>query len=241
MSLLSLLRRLIVLCVTLSVPFAAVGAALDGRRGAIAGGLLLLALLTLAYLAAEPGIRRIYRVHREPPEGVSRSLERVLAVLGGPAPRVLTISDPAPLALVARGPWSNGAILLTEGLLGALTEEELRELLALAVRRLRGRGIGFQTFCAFVAHQAFELAPRSWVQLLFGELRWHDELGALSALRFAMVFAGARFFVQLGRTPRTNAPHGLDRLPLILGEVGNPGSSILHFSAPWSPRALLLF
>ena len=99
---------------------------------------------------------------------------------------------------MARSPGSPGSILLSEGLLGALSESELRALLHACVRRLRTRGICFQSLCAWIAHLILEIAPRSWVELLFGELRWHDKLGVVGALCFVAVFTAAKFLSTWG-------------------------------------------
>jgi hypothetical protein len=238
MSLISLLRRIVVLTFALALPFALLGLAVARLRGLLAMELLLACGLVFVAFHAEKGILKIYRVRAEAPQGVRQSLARVLARLGGEAPRVLSFSDPAPQALVVRSLGSVGSILLSEGLLGALNEEELRELLAASVLRLRGRGIRFQSLCAWLAHWTLELAPSSWVALLFGELRWHEKLGAVGALSFMTTFTAAKFFVGLGRIPRTDAPRRLARLPSASGEVANPGSCILHFSDPWAERAL---
>jgi hypothetical protein len=240
MSLFSLLGRVLFLLIMTGVPLGAAGYSVGGAQGSIVS----LSLLGLALLAAlwraEKGILSIYHVRPAEPEGPRRSLDRVIARYGGVAPRVFSFSDPSPQALVARGPGSPGSILLSEGLLGALSEEELRELLDASVIRLRSRGIWLQTLCARLAHGILELAPRSWLELVFGELRWHEALGAWGALRFLTVLSAAKFFVSLGRGAPIDAPRGLSRLPVVSGEIANPGSCILHFSNPWAPRGLLV-
>jgi hypothetical protein len=231
--------RLILFLTVTSLPFVATGFAFWQLRGAIVALATFGLLVFAAVLRTERGILRVYRVRPEEPEGVGRSLERVLARLGGSVPRVFSFGDPAPQVLVVRGLFGPGSILLSEGVLGALTEEELRELLTAGVLRLRSRGIVFQSLCAWIAHRMLEFAPRSWVELLFGELRWHEKLGVFGALRFVVAYTAAKFFVGLGRTSN-NAPRALARLPVVGGEVVNPGSSILHFSAPWAERSLLV-
>lgn len=241
MSFFSLLRRLALFILALALPFAALGLALGRVKGFVAVELLLATFLMFASFYAEKGILNVYGVRHEAPEGARRSLARVLAAMGetdAAAPRVLSFSDPSPQALVVRSPFSRGSILLSEGLLGSLSESELRELLDASVARLRARGICFQSVCAWCAHLTLELAPRSWIELIFGELRWHDRLGVFSALGFVAVFSIAKFFVGLGRVSWSDAPHRLARLPAALGEVANPGSCILHFSDPWTARAL---
>lgn len=239
MSLLSLIRRLFVFALLAAAPVGVFGFSMGGKRG-LAVALALLALIVAFVMArAERGILSIYRVRREAPEGARRSLARVVERLGGTAPRIFSFSDPAPQALVARGLGSPGAIVLSEGLLGALNEDELRELLEACIRRIHGRGISLQTVCAWLAHGSLELAPRPWIELLFGELRWHESLGVFGALRFIVIFTVARFFTDLGRAPMVDAPRSLVRLPVVSGEVSNPGSRLLHFRDPWASRGLL--
>ena len=240
MPLLSLLKRILWLAVSIALPFAALGYLAGHLRGVVIAEGFALTLALAAAIRAEKAFLRIYRVKPEPPASVQRSLDRVLAAMGGRGPKVFSFSDPAPQALISKGLGSRGSILLSEGLLGTLSEAELREILRASVLRLRSRGASFQTLCAWLTHLAFELAPQSWVGLLFGELRWHEGLGALGALRFLAVFSVARFFVDLGRsTGQGDAPRGLTRLPPVAGEVTNPGSCILHFSDPWANRSLV--
>lgn len=239
MSLLLLVRRLAVFVLAGALPCAAVGYSLGHVRGLLIAEAAFVLFVFLAAFRAEKAILKTYRVRSETPEGVGRSLDRVLSLLGGPEPRVFSFSDPAPQALVVRSPGGPGSILLSEGLLGALTEEELRSLLRAGVLRLRARGACFQSLCAWLAQLSLELAPKAWVELLFGELRWHEDLGAVGAVRFLMVYSLSKFFVGLGRAASIDAPHALVRLPSVAGEVSNPGSCILHFSDPWADRSLL--
>lgn len=239
MSWFSLMMRLGVFVIAMELPAGALGFGFAGVRGAIGAAATAALVLLLAAWRAEKGILAIYRVRSEVPEGARRSLERVMTRHGGGTPRVFSFSDPAPQALVARGLASPGAILLSEGLLGALSEEELRELLDTSVRRLRSPGIRFQTLCARLAHLILEVAPRSWLEFVFGELRWHEALGAWGALRFMTVYSAAKFFARLGRGALVDAPRSLLRLPPVTGEIANPGTSILHFTQPWSSRSLL--
>lgn len=239
MSFLSLFRRLFVLGFFAVCPMGALGYLLGGKQGAAIVLSLVALISVLIFFRAERAILSIYRVRVQAPEGLRRSLERVTARLGGRVPKVYSFSEAAPQALVARGPWSSGAILLSEGLLGALTEAELRELLEAAVFRVRSRSMRFQTVCAWLAHETLEFAPRPWIELLFGELRWHENLGVLGALRFVVLFSIARFFTVLGRGTQIDAPRVLSRLPVVSGEVSNPGSRGLHFLDPWASRGLL--
>lgn len=239
MSGLSCLRRVLQLVIATALPIAAFGYLLGGYRGASIAALVSLLGMLIATYRAERGLLRIYRVREREVAGPRRSLDRVMDRIGGDSPRVFSFSDPSPQALVVRGLAGPGSILLSEGLLGALSEEELRELLKAAVSRLRAPGSRLQTLCAWLAHGVFELAPRPWLELFFGELRWHERLSPLGALRFLVVFATARFFIDLGRLASVDAPRSIQRLPVVAGEVANPGSWILHFSNPWSDRSLL--
>jgi heat shock protein HtpX len=245
MSLSMLLRRISVFLLVLALPVALLGAALARVRGLIVAETLLFVFLFLAAIRSEIGILKIYAVREEEPLGARRSLERVLARMSGATaakPRVRVFNDTVPQALVARGLGSSGSILLSEGLLGILSEQELRELLEACVTRLRGRGMVFQSLCAWMAHRVLELAPRSWIELLFGELRWSERLGALSALRFLALASIARFFVSLSKftTPAVsfNAPHACGMLSQLTGDIVNPGSSALHLMDPWASRSL---
>ena len=235
--------RLMVFVLVLATPFAVVGLSVGGLRGLAISGLLLMTSLVFAAFSSEKGLQKVYRAQPGAPSGCSRSLNRVVANLGGIAPDIHSFMDPAPQALVVRGLFSPGAILLSEGLLGILSEEELRDLLNVAIQRIRNPEMPFRTLCAWLAHLTLVIAPRAWLGLLFGELKTNKRLGALNALCFLPVFSAAKFFVSLGRLPAENgaydnAPRAFTQLSQLTSEVTNPGSGILHLVDPWTRRSL---
>lgn len=243
MTLATLLRRVLILVLALALPAAAIGLALGRVRGLIAAEALLGVSLCVVVFRCEAGVLAAYRVQGSAPAGATRSLERVLAPLGGPTPRVRVFQHPSALALVARAPGAPGTILLSEGLLGILDESELRQLLTACVRRLRGRGMVFQTLCAWLAHLTLALAPRAWTEMWFGELREHPSLGPFDGLRFVASFSTARFLARLGRpqgaSMATDAPRAYVHLSRWPAGLANPGTGLLHLADPWVHRSLL--
>jgi heat shock protein HtpX len=195
---------------TTSLPaLAAAGAALGGRRAAVAGALLGLAALLTATLTAESGLMRVYGVSKAASgaeNSLRFSLQRVIESVGGPSPAAVCFKELSPQALLIRGGFGPGVILVSEGLVGSLSEEELRVILTEGVLGLRRRGQTLRTVCVWLAHGLLSLAPVPWVELLFGELRWHEDLGVLSALRFTLMYSVARFLLRRGRMNPVDAP-----------------------------------
>ena len=237
-----LITRVGALIIAVTAPMGVLGGAAWGVQGACVLVFITLMLLMTAAGFSERWVLSVYQAKSESPEGVRRSLERVLESMGGSSPRIQVSADLAVFALVVRSVGSPGTILLSEGILGTLTEEDLRQLLSLSVVRLRSRGMILQALCACLAHLTLSIAPQAWVNLLYGELRSHTQLQPLSALVFASLYSVARFFSWLGRmrpTLEIDAPRSFVSLSGHPVVMINPGTRTLHLSDPWERRALL--
>ena len=241
--------RALLLFLAFGAPVGVLGLALGGATGfLIAEALSLLSLLGFA-LRAESGVLRAYQVRETTPEGVRQSLARALATMGGAQkgkghpPQIRIFDHPSALALVVRSPGSPGTIILSAGLLGLLNESELRDLMGACVKRLRSRGVVFQSLCAWLAHGVLRLAPHAWREMWFGELRRSETLSPLGALRFVSIYSVARFFSRLGQQPQ--ASQSVDALRVYVAhsrwasDLSNPGTGILHLVDPWARRSLL--
>ncbi|MGK5085206.1 hypothetical protein WDW37_18105 [Bdellovibrionota bacterium FG-1] len=205
----TLLVRFLGLAFSMALFAALIGFSLGARRGLWVAEALALGIGFLGAMTAESGICWAYGGRLSVFGGPARSLARVLARQRGVAPRILACPDTSVFALVVRSPFSRGTILLSEGLLGLLSEDELRALLEASLSRLRGRGMVFQSFCAWWARLALAAAPRPWAEFWLGELRWHEGLRPLQALRFSVSFAIAQFFIFLGQPVRAGESIGL--------------------------------
>lgn len=213
----------------------AMGWVVLGPLGAVVAGIAPLLLLWCAGRGAEWFLSRFHRAKDEIPEGLERTLSAVLREEPGPVPRLRLIVDSSPNVMVARSLRGKGTILLTQGLLVALTEAELRAVLSVCVRRCREADLPWQSLCAVVASCLFMVAPKAWVHLLlserpsglstteFGKSR---RLGVVSFLGFAMVLPLARFFVRAGGDRRVLRAEGKDALHYH--PVGNDLESALR-------------
>jgi hypothetical protein len=228
------LGRLILFSLAFALPPAVIGMTLAQLPGLLAAEILAALAMVFSLFRAEPALIRAFRAQEPATPGIHRSLERVIESLGGVAPEILVFGDTAAQALTVRSPFSHGTILVSEGLLGVLTEAELRQLLTASVNRLRARGMVFRSMCAWWAQLALWIAPRPWVELAFGKVEWHEALRPAAALRFLTSYSIARFFARLGRVTESDAPQSYRRLSHWLGGGRNPGTAILHLDDPWS-------
>jgi hypothetical protein len=97
-------------------------------------------------------------------------------------------------------------VILSQGLVSLLNEEELRIMVAWSLARLSERGIVFQSFCSVTAVWLLNFAPKPWVNLVFagralskGE---EENLHPRSFIGFLILFPLVRFLLLLGK-PQT--------------------------------------
>jgi hypothetical protein len=170
------------------------------------------------------------------------------------------LPDPAPSALVVRSLLGRGRILVSQGILALLSEEELRALLGAAVIRCGDRRLPLQSACALLAVTTLSLAPREWVSMVFAGRTPRPERGKkrplspVSALRFLAIFPIARVFMKLGsmgesalRARLLDSPHSGAAVRKIShaihpwGPNERPGASSLYLIDPWRRQMLLPF
>jgi hypothetical protein len=157
-----------------------------------------------------------------------------MEAMGGVSPELYVFPDLAPQALVVKSLHGRGAILLSEGLLGLLTESELRELLINNVMRIRSPGMVFQSVCACIAHGVLALAPLKWQRILIEAPPAGGTLTAVSGLWFLALISVARALIQLSHAAsmNLNAPHSFIRSSALVRRVTNPGTCVLHHVDP---------
>jgi hypothetical protein len=208
MSLFIILFRAVLISLIFSFLPVLLGTALFGIVGALVG--LLVAGFTMLVCAfyAERSILHAYRAKEESPKGLVRSIQLAMKDENLPTPRLSVFADPSPNILVVRSLGGKGSILMSQGLIALLNEEELRAVLSWCSFRLKQRGIVFQSFCSVLAIWILSLAPTSWVSLVFsGRTLSRDEertLSPISAVGFLILFPIARFFFRLGRPIQTS-------------------------------------
>src|SRR4051812_1101870 len=102
-------------------------------------------------LRMERRLRKIHGAKGPTPIGLKRSLSRVVARLGGQTPKIFVFSEVSPCAVVGRRFGGKGTILLSQGTIALLTEDELRAVIEACVHRTRERGIAIKTLAAILA------------------------------------------------------------------------------------------
>jgi Zn-dependent protease with chaperone function len=234
------LARAFLIFLSLAVPATCFGGALAGVRGAVGGLVLAAASELAAFLLAERIQCLAHSAQTELPAGLSRTVERVAAALGpatpGPnMPRIRVFSDPAPSALVARSLGGHGTVLVSQGLLALLDEEELRDVLRALLLGARARGIVVRSASAALASAVLGLAPKRWSRLVFGGAPGGPagSAGPGAALAFAAFFPPARFYLSMSR-PIGNPPlpgsSARRRLAEAVSRLG-PGCSLRSAAA----------
>ncbi len=259
----SVYLRLLVLLVTWAMLAAGAGWAFDGISGAILAGMIMTAFLAGVAFFSEWLIKRLLWVR--PPradllDGLHRSMERAIEERGsGRVPRMQVIAEPSANLIVARSWFGKGSVFISQGMLVLLTEEELRAILRLCLKRLEQPDLPLQSLCAVLASWMLWFAPRGWVNsLLAGRPVLPEErrfFNPLSLLRFLMFFPLAQALIRLGgrgavlgfvpkgSVSRSNelidALRKIEKSAHLWGASGNPGVVSLYLSPPW-PRGNVL-
>jgi hypothetical protein len=249
-----ILARLGAIILFLCLPPLWVGAGLFGVRGACCGVITALIGMVIVASLAERSVSRAHFAGKNIPKGLSRTLAIAMEGQPGKVPHILIFADPSPNALLIRSLGGRGTILLSQGLIALLSEEELRSVLRLCVSRIREPGIVLQSFCCTLVVWALNFAPYAWVNLVFEgrELSSSDErfLGPFSALGFLVLFPAVRFFITFGRPPlRNQQPIGLGgtyssavqkitQAVHIWGPSKNHGAVSLYFVDPGAGKML---
>ena len=142
------------------------------------------------------------------PTGVSPGLSRYLKELNhskrdamGRPPRILIYPNPIPQFLMARGLFcSKGTLILSQGLMSSLREEELRILLRQAIKMLPKMQTCFLSYDTVVLLILLRVIPAGWVDLLLSQRRLtpteEKSLTPLNFAAFSVVFPTIRVLVR---------------------------------------------
>src|SRR4051812_11467367 len=123
--------RYLLLHLTWILPLVLLGWVFSGFRGAWMGGGLGVALSIYFEFKLFKFLIRLHGAQLQRNPGLLHSLRQAAVAESLPAPAVYVFSDPSPNVLVMRS-WVHGkAILLSSGILAALTEAELRSILGI--------------------------------------------------------------------------------------------------------------
>ncbi len=188
------------LLLVFSVTFGLFGALLDSALWGVYGGVLGLCVAIFIARASESWILWI---HGATTEGVSASWIRYLEQAGGrkAIPRVLVYPHPFPQVWLARGLFcTQGTVLLSQGLISSLNEDELRVILRQAQRKLSRIQIPLLSYDFILLSVLLRWIPMGWVDLLFSQRRITPQenrtLSPWSLAVFSIIFPPLRALVQ---------------------------------------------
>jgi hypothetical protein len=205
----TLFSRVGLVVVLICLPTTLLGSISFGKIGGLIGISIPLIWIFYSALRTELILAKLYGSSSDIPQGLTRSLELVFdSNSRRPLPRLLVFRDPSPNTLIVKSLTGSGTILLSQGMIALLNEEELRAILELCIIRLDEPGIIFQSFCSTLALGILKFAPRAWSNLAFtGRALSKDEerlLSPLSSIGFLILLPIAHNLVNIGRIPVKN-------------------------------------
>lgn len=210
------IARLLALLLMVAAPTAGLGAILWGYPGAAAGVLLADLFLIIAAFRSDRFFARVLRASREIPAGLDTTLRFAHEELVRedafryPVPRFWVYPDALPNALTVRSLGSEGSIFISQGLLGILSEAELRAVIRESIRRIEDSEWLFNSLCASLASRTLRLVPAGCRQLFFAGAApgaFRGNLGVTRLVTFLLVAPLARLFLGFcGESSRYGGP-----------------------------------
>jgi heat shock protein HtpX len=235
------------------------GQVLGGRSGMTFALFMAAAMNFAAFFWSDKIVLRMYRaqpVTREQAPELYEIVERLAMKAGIPLPRLYRIPDPALNAFATGRSPSHAAVAVTEGIVGALSREELEGVLAHELSHVLNRDTLISTVAATLA------GAISWVAHPFMLMSGRDDddgnpLAAIAAMILAPIAAMLiQMAVSRSREYQADAtgarlvgyPQGLasalrklaaakDRLPMR----ANPSTAHLFIVNPLSGRSIANF
>lgn len=177
-----------------------------GAWGAVLGTILALSLFARAAYAREERFLRELGPLQAATPGLTRSFQRVLeeelpSTTAGP--ELWLRQDSVPNAFWGRGPGTPGFIVLNQGLVEFLSENELRLVLRILLQRVQRRDASDRTLVAVLLLAWVKRLPQAWTQLLLGGRDVKADqaklLGPASFIGFLLGYPGLRLLVWMAR------------------------------------------
>lgn len=168
-------------------------ALLGVRDGVIVGLTFSLGVILAALFGSELWAIKACKADSKSLHGLVRLVDYVMVNRRGRSPRVLIYADPFPNVLVVKSMGCRGTVLLSQGLMTLMNEEELRAILEMCIERIQGPGIVFQSFCSTLALWVFSFVPQS--------LRAQRALTPFRAIPLLLIFPLIRRVLSFGVLP----------------------------------------
>ena len=240
MSFLAALFRLVALEIFLVFPWIGLGWAIAGLGGVLVAILFFYLIILVLGFSAEKIVALSHNAGSETPPGLQRTLARVLEQGGVPparAPKLLVFPDPAANAAIARSLGSNGLILISQGLISQMSEQELRSVIHHCIIACQPTEAAVTSICAVLASGALRLAPKRWVELTLQSnssrgIRSGSDLGPLGAIAFLFFLPVAQIFVKLGGNVQWNGNPSPGHLETAFLKIQ---TSLSRWDSSWNP------
>lgn len=179
------------------------GQALGGRGGLVIALVLALAMNFVSYWWSDKIVLSMYRAQElSPTDGpwLHAMVAELAQNAGIPKPRICLIPQDAPNAFATGRNPDNAVVAVTQGIMQALTPEELRGVLAHEIAHIANRDILIQSVAAVLGAAIMSIAHMLQWGAIFGLGRRSDDEGGasgLSAIALAIVAPMAAMLIQM--------------------------------------------
>lgn len=181
-----------------------IGQAAGGRAGLVIALVLALAMNFVSYWYSDRIVLSMYQaaeLSRSDAPWLHDMVEELSRNAGIPKPRICLIPQAAPNAFATGRDPEHAVVAVTEGIVQALSPEELRGVLAHEIGHIKNRDILIQSVAAVLGAAIMSIANMLQWGALFGLGRRDGEEdsggGALSAIALAIIAPVAAMLIQM--------------------------------------------
>lgn len=193
-----------VLLIVLTLLFVWVGGMIGGRQGAWIAFIMAFVMNMISYWFSDKIVLAMYgakQVSENDYPELYRIVREVTQEAGIPMPKIFMMPQDAPNAFATgRGP-NHAVVCVTSGIMGILSSEELKGVLAHEIGHIKNRDILIMSIAATIAGAIMMLANMARWAAIFGGGRSREDrnnpLGAIGLLAAAIIAPLAAMLVQL--------------------------------------------
>ncbi len=234
----------VILLLIFPITFSGAGATLLSPTWTFYGAVL---GMVVSFLVARFSDRGMVRILGASEKGMSTSWRRSLASLSlgslseAAAPEILVYPDPFPQVWLVRGLFrSRGVVLISQGLMSSLKEEDLRVLLRQMLIKMPACRTALLSYDSFLLLILLKGVPAGWVELLFSKrklnAREEELLSPLRLLGFSLVFPLLRLLIWYvvegnGRHLQDRAESAFGRMVIAIQNTMGPWQNSLSLRA----------
>lgn len=180
-----------------------IGGAVGGKGGLIIALFFALIMNVGSYWFSDNLVLRMYRAREVSPSeapGLHQMVDELAREAGIPKPRVCIIPGDAPNAFATGRNPENGVVAVTEGIVGLLSRDELKAVLAHEIGHIKNRDILVQTVAGVLASVVMFLANMAqWAAIFgsFGSNNDEDSPNPIAGLLLAFLAPIAATLIQM--------------------------------------------